>query len=200
MFRLLPLFAMLFLAGPPAHGASVAVHTSQDGDALLIEATIDLGADLRQAWRVLTDYDRLAKFMPGMRTSRVISREAGMAIVDQTGDMSVLFFEVALDVRLRVEEEPYHRISSRAIGGNLKAFTAVYTLDGGPGRSRLVYRGRLVPDFFVPPLIGVLALRASFEKQFGALADEIMRRQREVVCAGAPIAPCAAGESLPQPG
>ena len=200
MFRLLPLFAMLFLAGPPAHGAAVAVHTAQDGDALLIEATIDVGADLRQAWRVLTDYDRLAEFMPGMRTSRVIAREAGTAVVDQTGGMSVLFFEVALDVRLRVEEEPYHRISSRAIGGNLREFTAVYSLEGGPGLSWLVYRGRLVPDFFVPPLVGVVALRASFEKQFGALADEIMRRQRGAVCAGGPTAPCAAGESLPRPG
>lgn len=193
--RLLLLFAMLFLAAASASAAAVTVRTAEDGDALLIEATIEVDADLRQVWGVLTDYDRLADFMPGMRASRVVARETGAAIVDQRGDMRFLFFDVALDVRLRVDEEPYHRISSRAIGGNLKAFTAVYTLTASGGRSRLAYRGRLVPDFFVPPLVGALALRARFEEQFGALAQEIIRRQSGAVCTGALHAPCAAGRS-----
>jgi len=200
MIRLLRLFAILFLTGSPAHAALITLDTARDGDALLIEASIEAEADLRQIWRVLTDYDRLAEFMPGMRASRLVMREAGKAIVDQTGVMRVLFFDVALDVRLRVDEEPYQRISSRAIGGNLKEFAAVYVLPGTQGRSRLVYRGRLVPDFFVPPLVGVFALRASFEEQFGALAREIMRRQQEAVCAAGPRAPCAAGKPSEAPG
>ena len=200
MMRLLLLFAMLSLTVAPARAAVITLNIAQDGDALLIEAHIEVDADLRQVWGVLTDYDRLADFMPGMSTSRLIAREAGTAIVDQRGSMRLLFFDVALDVRLRVDEEPYHRISSRAIGGNLKAFTAVYTLTASGSRSRLTYRGRLVPDFFVPPLVGAIALRARFEEQFGALADEIVRRQHETVCAGALHAPCAAGRLTRAPG
>jgi len=37
----------------------------------------------------------------------------------------------------------------------------------------------MAPDFIVPPLIGVFVLRKNVEKQFGALVDEILRRQRQ---------------------
>jgi hypothetical protein len=53
----------------------------------------------------------------------------------------------------------------------------IYTLEAGQGRVLLRYTGRMVPDFYVPPLIGTLVLRHSVETSFRALVDEIERRQ-----------------------
>jgi hypothetical protein len=38
----------------------------------------------------------------------------------------------------------------------------------------------MVPAFRLPPLIGLPALRASVERQFGALVDEVERRNAEL--------------------
>jgi hypothetical protein len=42
----------------------------------------------------------------------------------------------------------------------------------------LHYTGSLTPDFSIPPLIGTILVRNTVEKRFGAMVDEIMRRQR----------------------
>jgi hypothetical protein len=41
---------------------------------------------------------------------------------------------------------------------------------------RVDYRAVLVPDFWVPPLIGPAVLRRQAERQFEALIAEMMRR------------------------
>jgi len=41
----------------------------------------------------------------------------------------------------------------------------------------LRYNGRMVPDFYIPPLIGTLALRHNVEASFRALVEEMERRQ-----------------------
>lgn len=47
------------------------------------------------------------------------------------------------------------------------------------GRVLVRYSGRLVPDFYVPPVIGTLVFRRSVETTFAALVDEAERRHRD---------------------
>jgi hypothetical protein len=54
-----------------------------------------------------------------------------------------------------------------------------YTLEMRHGRVLMRYSGRMVPDFYVPPLIGTFVLRRSVESTFRALVDEIERVQGE---------------------
>ena len=56
---------------------------------------------------------------------------------------------------------------------------SAYSLEAGQGRVVLRYTGRMVPDFFVPPLIGTLALRHNVESSFRALVEEIERRHAQ---------------------
>lgn len=68
-------FAMMFmLAGPhPAAAATVTINAELQGDAIDIHASAMLNADVTTAWRVLTDYDRCAEFIPDLNVSRVQS-------------------------------------------------------------------------------------------------------------------------------
>jgi hypothetical protein len=43
------------------------------------------------------------------------------------------------------------------------------------GTIYLAYSGRMVPDFYVPPLIGTLALAQNVESTFRALVSEMER-------------------------
>ena len=164
----------------PAHAADVAVHATRDGDILLIEASADFEGTIAQTWQVLTDYDRLAEFIPNLRTSRVIARTRDGVTVEQKGEARLLFFSYPIEVQLAVTEFPHGKVVSRAVAGNFKEMSGTYTLETREGRVQLRYSGRMAPDFFVPPLIGTWILRHNVETTFAALVDEILRRQKAV--------------------
>ena len=170
---LLPLFVLL----APAQAAEIIMHVSRNGDEFHVDASAEFDGTVARTWRVLTDYARLAEYVPDLQTSRVISRDGNQAVVDQKGEARVLFFSFPIEVRLAVTEHPYERVVSRAVSGNFREMSSAYSLEAGQGRVALRYTGRMIPDFFIPPLIGTLALRHNIEASFRALVEEIERRQ-----------------------
>ena len=159
-----------------AHAVDVSVQTRHQDSAVIVEATAEFAGRMEDAWAVLTDYDHLAQFIPNMESSRVVERRPAGPIVEQKGVARLLLFRFPLEVRLAVLEFPPHRIVSQGGGGSFKFFRGVYDLRIVEGRTRLRYVCKMVPDFFVPPLLGTALLRHNVEESFGALADEIERR------------------------
>ena len=159
----------------PATGAAteISVQTTRHGDSFEVEAVAEIEADVLDAWKVLTDYDRLAEFIPGMRESRVVSRDGSSVVIDQRGEASLLFFTFPMSVRLAIEEYPNDRIVSNAISGNFKELHGVYLLEVRDVGLRLRYEGKFTPDFGVPPLIGTLVVRSTVERRFIAMVREI---------------------------
>jgi ribosome-associated toxin RatA of RatAB toxin-antitoxin module len=168
----------LFAALPPARAADIAVHVTRSGDALQIDASAEFDGTIARAWQVLTDYGRFAEFIPDVQTSRVISREGNQVQVEQKGEARFLLVSFPMDVRLVITEYPYDRIDSHAVAGTFREMRSSYRLETGQGRVLLRYAGRMVPDFYIPPLIGTLVLRHNIETTFRALVDEIERRHR----------------------
>ena len=172
------LFAFLLLLGgiAPACAEEISIETTRRGDYILIDASADLQADVRLVWQVLSDYDHLAEFIPDLKLSRVIERNADGVVVEQQGEYSFLFFNQPIEVRLLVVESPPHRIVSRAIAGSFREMTGSYELAPIPGGVRLRYTGRILPNFDLPPFFGVVVARAAAEKQFRGMVDEVIRR------------------------
>ena len=168
----------LFAALPPARAAEVAVHVTRSGDALQVDASAEFDGTIARTWQVLTDYGRLADFIPDVQTSRVILREGNQAQVEQKGRARFLFVSFPIDVQLAITEYPYERIDSRAVAGNFREMRSTYRLETGQGRVLLRYSGLMVPGFYIPPLIGTLVLRHNVETTFRALVDEIERLHR----------------------
>jgi len=170
---------LLVLVLPAAvQAAEITVQTTRHGDSFEVEATAVIDADVADAWKVLTDYDRLAEFIPGMLESRVVSRDGSSVVVDQRGETSLLFLTFPMRVRLAIEEQPYERIASTAISGNFKDLTGVYHLQAQEAGLRLRYEGKFTPDFGFPPLLGTLIVRSTVERRFSAMVHEIERTRR----------------------
>lgn len=162
-----------------AAAAEVTVQATRDGDVLLIEAAADFEGTLAQTWQVVTDYDRLHEFIPNLKVSRVIGRGKGTITVEQKGEARMLIFSYPVEVTLAITESPPGKVVSKAVAGNFKEMSGVYTLEEAQqGRVRLRYAGRMAPDFFVPPVIGTWVLRQHVYETFAAMVDEIIRRQR----------------------
>jgi len=164
------------LLAEAAQAAEILVNASRHDGALYVEASAEIDADLLQTWRVLTDYDHLSAFIPGMHVSRVLAREGNNVVLEQKGEAWLLFLAFPLEVRLAVTEYPRRRIVARAVAGSFREMAGTYFLDQRDSHVVLRYQGRMVPDFLVPPLIGTLVLRRDVERQFAALVDEIERR------------------------
>jgi hypothetical protein len=174
--RPLPLLLLVVAVSAPA--ADIVVRASRSGDVLQVEASAELEGSLENAWQVLTDYGRLAEFVPDLQVSRVISRDHNTAVVEQKGEARLLFFSYPIDVRLAITEKPREQVVSRAVAGNFREMQSTYALEARQGRIFLRYSGRLEPDFYVPPLIGTYLLRTNVESMFRALVNEIERQQK----------------------
>ncbi|SEB16331.1 SRPBCC family protein [Variovorax sp. YR216] len=178
--KLLVLGATALLLSAPSPAQRVDIETHRKNETIIVEVSAEMPVDPRTVWSVITDYDHLPRFIPYMRSSRVLQRDADRVIVEQSGELVFLFFRQPVEVKLSVVESPQTRVAARAIGGNLKALDGRYTVESLPsGYTRLSYSGRLVPDFDVPPVIGRIALQTVMARQFDAMVKEIVRRDAE---------------------
>jgi hypothetical protein len=170
-----PFLLALFLAAS-APAADIEVDVRRSGDVFTVQARAEFEGAIGPAWAALTDYGRYADFIPELTQSRIVSRKGREVEVEQEGEARVLFLRYPLNARLAVTEQPYERVASRALSGSFREMRNTYELEGREGRVLLRYAGRLVPGFYVPPVVGTLALRHSVESMFVALVEEMERR------------------------
>lgn len=166
----------LLAAWGPALGQDVSIRTARDGEFVTVSATAVMKVDPQVAWAVLSDYDHLAKFIPDMKSSRVVSRDGNRLRVEQKGDVGFFFYKEPVNVLLEVNEEPPHRITARSIEGNVSQLETRYELHSSGAGTRLEYAGRFVPEFAIPPLIGMPFVNRVIERRFRAMVAEIQRR------------------------
>jgi ribosome-associated toxin RatA of RatAB toxin-antitoxin module len=169
----------IFACTVRADDPSIRVQAHREGEAIVLDATASLRASIRQAWRVITDYERYPLFVPDLTVSHVVSRRGNTVILEQQGEAGFVFFHYPIHVRLEVTEQPSQRVIARALQGNFRRMDGLYELREEAATLRFVYRGRLVPDFHLPPLVGLPAVRTATERQFSALVREINRRSEQ---------------------
>ena len=149
---------------------------SRRDDALDVVCGATRDAARGVVWATLTDYDRLAEFIPGMLGSRVVERRGAVALVAQAGEARFLFFVHPIEVTLVSTERPPYALEVRMLKGNLKRLDGAYRIEPqGAGRILLTWRGT-VEALEMPPLIGEILMRSNIEDQFRGMVREIDRR------------------------
>lgn len=164
------------MASPALCADDVFVEVSRSGRSFNVRAAASLNSPVSVAWAVLTDYDNLPRFIPGLTRSVAGLRAGNRVRVEQSGEARFFLFAYPIEVQLDVVETPRQSIRSVGVGGNLKRLQGLYELEQNAGYVRLSYRGELEPDFALPRLIGTLAVRTMVDEQFGAMVAEIERR------------------------
>ncbi len=172
--------AMLACLSFGASGAELQFSAAREGNLIRVSASVELPVDAMLAWNVLTDYDHYADFITGLAESRVVSKSPDGLIIEQKGDIGVLFFRQAAYTRMLVTEQPPTAIVSHGLEGSFRDLTGRYELQPLASGVRLTYSGSFIPDFFLPPLIGMAIVHHTLERNFSELAAEIVKR------AGAP--------------
>lgn len=168
---------LTWLAGPVwADAARVKADTRLSG--VRIEASQTLYADPDTVWATLTDYNRLATFVPDMVSSRVISAPGLPKRVEQVADTGLFAFIMPDHVVLLMEETPNRTIRFRSVSGRVLAMTGEWQIIGDRAPVTLVYRCRIVPIAPLPPLVSDYFVEEEVRKRFEAIGREAERRHR----------------------
>ena len=171
---------MLGLGAPlPAAATTASGNAQMQGAHVVSWGSVAVSASAELAFEVLTDYERMVEFLPGMLASAVVSRTGNTVVIEQSADQGIFLFRHRIDARLAIVESPPRQLSIRALAGSFKELDGSYLLTRKKDHTLIEYRGRFLPDFHLPPMIGTYAVQRSLERHLDALADEIERRQAE---------------------
>lgn len=173
---LLRLLALLLTWVGPAAAEEVSVQVERFENAFQVESKLLVAVDQRVAWQVLTDYDNLASFVPGMRLSRIVSAPGEPLLLEQKGESGFLLFRVPIEVVSRVEETPRSSIRFQSVGGNLTNQKGEWALARHDHATRVSYRASFTPGFTPPPLIGPAIIGRDVRIMIESVAREMLRR------------------------
>jgi carbon monoxide dehydrogenase subunit G len=155
----------------------ISIESVRRDDALEVVCRATIDAPLDIVWQTLTDYDRLAEFIPGMHRSRLVSRNGAAAVVEQSGEARFLFISYPIDVTLVSTERPPHALEVSLLKGNLKRLDGAYRIEPQGAARILLTWGGTVEALSMPPLIGEMLMRSNIEDQFRGMVREIERRE-----------------------
>lgn len=157
----------------------VTVTTQAQGRAVSVRAAATLYVPHALIWETLTDYSRLAQFIPSMQMSRLIERRGHTALVEQQGTARFLAFSHPIRVLVEAIEQPPSSIGVRIVEGNLKQLSGQYRIEPLPAAADgfvLRWEGIVEPQLAVPGFVGARLLRANIASQFLGMVEEIERR------------------------
>ena len=131
------------------------------------------------ALAVLTDYEQIPRFMPGVRTSIVLERGAGRAVVEQEAVSSVILFSKHLHLVLEIEEQSGALLFRDRCGRSFARYEGAWRVAALEGRTTITYELTADPSFGVPRFMLERLLRRDSNEMIGRLRREIAARASE---------------------
>lgn len=167
------------MAAALAAEKSVAVAIGREGDAFVVDATVDAPVSQRIAWEVLVDYDHMADILTNLSSSRVVSRDGDTLVVKQEGTVRVALFSYSFQSEREIRLEPIKRILVRNLSGSVKRMDSETRLVSSdrPLGVHLTYHAEIVPDSLLARLFGGSFVHDGIEEQFQRLVAEMKRRE-----------------------
>ena len=173
-------------ADPPMRRLSVV----PKGEGYACESEMVIPVPPALAWEVMTDFDSMARWVPNLRSSRVLRREGAVVTIEQVGiaQFGPLSFDFTMERRL--ELEPPTGIAAVQTRGTLKRYQSTIRLAPDMGGTRMTYRVDIEPGLLVGAILSKEFIEHELREQFGAIAGEMVRRDAARTAS-------ASGASLP---
>lgn len=156
-------------------GGGVSAQVSAEGKKMLLTATYEVPVTEAQVLAVLTDFDAMPQYMPGLTESRILSREGNVLQVQQKGRYHWGLISGHYDSirEMTLLAHGLHGHSLDAENGPLDSDT---TLSSAGGRTVVSYRAIWWPASGWVRTLGERAVREGLESQMTAQYEEILRR------------------------
>ena len=177
--RLLPAAAAFFLLqtspawGQPAPG-SLSVQEERGVYTVLARFAVDQPGSVALA--VLTDYEQIPRFMPGVLSSTVLERSAGRAMVEQEAVSTVMVFSRRVHLVLEIDEGPDALVFRDRCGRSFVRYEGAWRVSPDGGRTTITYELTAEPSFDVPGFMLKRVMRRDSAQMIERLQREIAAR------------------------
>lgn len=167
------------LASHLALAAQTRVATDIGFSGVRIEASSHVEADPATLWATLTDYNNLARFVPGMTLSRQLpTQRPGVKLVEQRGEGGVLAMLLPDHVIFAVSEQAPHVLKFHAVSGQVMSMQGEWQIRGAQKPVQLVYRAHIVPLLPPPPTLTDWYVESEIRTRMDAVVREAERRMK----------------------
>jgi ribosome-associated toxin RatA of RatAB toxin-antitoxin module len=173
-------FSLIASAAPRAEAMEQADATGvtvreQDG-IYHVAAEFTVAQSAPVVFAVLTGYEQIPRYMPDVRSSRVIERSDGHAVVEQEAVARVMMFTKRVHLVLDVSEgRETIRFRDRC-GKSFDHYEGAWTLSAaGPDRVTVRYELAAKPSFDVPEFLLKRLLKRDAQEMIRRLQDEMTR-------------------------
>jgi ribosome-associated toxin RatA of RatAB toxin-antitoxin module len=165
------------LRAEPALGQVEIEVERAEGRQRQISAKIQIPNSIEQVWQILTDYDRLADFIPSLTKSRRIDHPEGGIRIEQVGAENLFGLKFCARVVLDMVEKFPCQIDFEMVKGDFKIFAGSWQLEpieiAGQMATTLRYTVCVLPPRTMP--IGMIERRLS-----NSLAANLVAIQKRV--------------------
>lgn len=171
------LVLMLFCIPASAMAAQTRVATDISLSGIRIYATTMVNADASVVWATLTDYNRLANYVPGMMLSRQIaSPKAGIKMVEQKSEGGMVSLIMPNHVVFAIEEKPFSLIGFQTVASRGSSIRGEWAINGLKSPVQLIYSASVVPLLPPPPFFSDGYVQDEIKVRMDALGREAERR------------------------
>jgi carbon monoxide dehydrogenase subunit G len=154
------------------------VTVQEDRGVYAVMARFEVAAPPAVALSVLTDYEQIPRFMPGVKTSVVREQRAGSAVVEQQAVSKFLMFSKRVHLVLEISEHADTLVFRDRCGKSFTRYEGEWRATATDGGTALVYVLTAEPSFEVPGFILKRLLERDSKDMIEQLRGEVSRRLR----------------------
>lgn len=148
----------------------------EGGKAYQIASSGTVAATPAAVWRILTDYNRMADYVPDLKSARVVSRSGDKVIIEQLGAARFLFFSRDIHLVVQAQELAPNKIDVTLVDGDMKIYRCTWELAANAGGgTRVTYNATIEPKFYVPGLVEASLVRRDIAKMMAAVLARLDR-------------------------
>lgn len=152
------------------------LETTHDNGRYTVSFEVVLDAPRDKVWRIMTDYERLPRVSKIITESRILKQEdANRHRVGVTLEACVLIFCKTVKRVVDIEAWPQKEIvvTDDPAFSNFSYAVERWRVAAEGSRTRLNYTAEVVPNFFIPPLIGPPVVKYFLRREIRITALEV---------------------------
>jgi carbon monoxide dehydrogenase subunit G len=164
------------LAAATGPGEVPVVSVREERSAYVVSAQFRVAEPASAVRAVLTDYEQIPRFMPGVRTSRVLERGDSWARVEQEAVSKFMMFSKRVHLVLDVVETSEVISFRDACGKSFASYQGAWTITDRGDHTQIEYGLTAIPAFDVPGFVLRRLLDRDARTMIEGLRSEIAAR------------------------
>ncbi len=170
------LLALSLCVSAAAAGTIELLETTHDNGRYTVSFEVVLDAPRDKVWQIMTDYERLPRVSKIIVETRVLKQEdANRHRVGVTLQACVLIFCKTVKRMVDIEARPQTEILVSEVPdqSDFREGTERWQVTTESPKTRLKYTAEIVPNFFIPPLIGPVVVKYFLRREIRLTALEV---------------------------